>query len=516
VSDPVRGSRVRPPKGSSGAAAPKPSAKAPTLARPEGAAAPPQLSLEDIRKLGGEAVPVRREVRFRFAPSPTGALHIGGARTALLNYLAAKRFGGRFFLRIEDTDHERSRPEHTRVITEGLKWLGINWDGELAFQSQRTALYRQKVTQLLGTGHAYRGQGGEVRFRLPAGEVLEIDDRVKGKLRLAAGEADGLTDFVIQRADGTPTFLLANTVDDAEQGITHIIRGDDHLMNALKQIALFKALGYPVPQYFHVPLIHGDDGAKLSKRHGATSVLEFQKEGYEPEVVVNHLARLGMGFDTEQTLPVEDLAHKFDPLRLGKAPSRIAKDALDTRNRRRLSELPQGALQSELTTRAAQLTLAQLAASLFERGAPAQFEAPEQTLAERLGPPGLAALADAAKNRASTYREALEIAALVVSEPVYPPQERAAYLNEGARTLLAALRTALAKLPAAGFEHPALTEALQGFNAHHGVEYPAYHASLRWALTGLPEGLPLHHTLALLGREQTLLRLERALAEGNP
>ena len=314
---------------------------------------PQRLSLKEIRALS-ERDPSEKPVRLRFAPSPTGHLHIGGARTALMNYLFAKQKGGEFVLRIEDTDRLRSRQEYTDAILDGLKWLGIELDGEPVFQSHRAHLYAKYTQQLLDSGKAYKDDTGAVWFKMPDEGDLVIKDWVKGRVGVdAAGEGAG--DFVIQRSDGTATFLFANVVDDGDMGITHVIRGDDHLTNATRQVPLYQALGFEVPEFYHVPLIFGDDGKKLSKRHGATSVVEYQKQGYDPEIVVNHLARLGMRFGTQEMVDIDTLAKNLDPYRFHRAPSQIDFPKLYVRNRHRLASMPTEALKKKIESRSPRL-----------------------------------------------------------------------------------------------------------------------------------------------------------------
>ena len=271
-------------------------------------------------------------VRTRFAPSPTGMLHIGGARTALFAWLYARHLGGEFVLRIEDTDRERSTDEATRVILDGLSWLGLDWDEEPVFQTTRQAEHVIAVEQLLDEGHAYRcyctkgrldemreaqraagkkpmydgrcrhrsdrpaGQPFVVRFRSPDEGETVVNDMVLGSVSFPNAELD---DLILLRSDGTPTYNLAVVADDAVMGITHVVRGSDHLNNTPRQIQLCQALGLPIPQFAHIPLIHGPDGAKMSKRHGSVAITEYREQGYLPHAVNNYLARLGWSHGDE-------------------------------------------------------------------------------------------------------------------------------------------------------------------------------------------------------------------------
>ena len=248
----------------------------------------------------------QHSVRVRFAPSPTGMLHIGGARTALFNYLFARHMGGTFLLRIEDTDRERSTPENTQIILNSLKWLDIKPDEAPVYQSQRLQLHRAAVEKLLDEGKAYHDDGA-VRFKIPEGGT-SWEDNVQGRITY---KNEQLEDFVIRRSDGTPTYHLAVVVDDIDMAITHIIRGDDHINNTPKQILLYQALGAPLPAFAHVPLIHGADGKKLSKRHGSVSVTSYQESGFLPQALNNYLLRLGWAHKDEEILPRERAIELF-------------------------------------------------------------------------------------------------------------------------------------------------------------------------------------------------------------
>ncbi|MCX7966504.1 MAG: glutamate--tRNA ligase [Syntrophorhabdaceae bacterium] len=300
-------------------------------------------------------------VKTRFAPSPTGHLHIGGARTALFNYLFSKHNNGIFVLRIEDTDLERSKDEYTQDILEGLKWLGIFWDEGPFFQRERMDLYRAHAIRLLENGLAYRcyctpeeleekrkaaiKEGKKVaydrtcrdlkeqkpkkpyaiRFKTPKSGQVTFNDIIRGQITFNCEELD---DLIILRSDGTPTYNFTVVVDDALMGITHIIRGDDHINNTPRQILIYEALGYKVPEFAHVPLIHGKDKTRLSKRHGATSLLEYRNEGFLPEALLNYLARLGWAYGDQEIFSKEELIEKFDINHVGKSPAIFDMDKL--------------------------------------------------------------------------------------------------------------------------------------------------------------------------------------------
>jgi glutamyl-tRNA synthetase len=298
----------------------------------------------------------------RFAPSPTGYLHLGGARTALFNWLLARRHGGKFVLRIEDTDQERSTPESVTAILEGMKWLGMTWDEGPYFQTERTELYRKEAERLLAEGKAYRcvctpeelvvrreaarakgekprydrkcrdippsgaeGKSFVVRFRTPLSGETVVRDLLRGEVAYENGELD---DLVLLRSDGSPTYNFVVVVDDAAMGITHVLRGDDHLNNTPRQVLLYEGLGYPLPRFGHFPLIHGMEGGKLSKRQDDVSVTAYRDRGYLPEAMVNYLVRLGWGHGDQEIFSIEELTKVFSLESVGKSPSRFDPEKL--------------------------------------------------------------------------------------------------------------------------------------------------------------------------------------------
>ncbi len=300
----------------------------------------------------------------RFAPSPTGYLHIGGLRTALFNWLWARKNGGEFRLRIEDTDLKRNKQEAVDAIIKAFGWTGLNYDKEIVFQSERFDIYKKYANELLEKGLAYkcyltpeelekirneiregktpsinirkyRDFDGEldlpyvVRFKSPLNEDIVFEDGVKGKQIIKAGE---LEDFVILRSDGTPTYNFVVVIDDKDMGITDIIRGDDHLRNTFKQILIYKAFGWDVPKFYHVPMIHNEKGAKMSKRDGAVDVMEYKKEGYLPEALINFLVRLGWSYGDQEIFSMDEMIMLFNPEDINKAPSRFNKEKLDWLN----------------------------------------------------------------------------------------------------------------------------------------------------------------------------------------
>ncbi|MGH2802412.1 MAG: glutamate--tRNA ligase, partial [Thermoleophilaceae bacterium] len=275
-------------------------------------------------------------MRVRFAPSPTGVLHIGGARTALYNWLLARGRGGAFVLRIEDTDRERSTPENVEQILDALRWLELEWDEGPLSQWERRARHAEAVEQLLGSGHAYEDEGA-VRFRVPEEGEIAFTDAVLGEI---ATPYSGIKDFVIRRSDGSSLYNLAATVDDLDMGVTHVVRGQDHVSNTPRQIMLLRALGAEPPTYGHIPLLHGPDGRKLSKRHGAASVQELRDAGYLPEAVRNYVALLGWGYDETTTfMTTDELVERFALERVSRNPAVFDEQKLRWMNGRYLREL---------------------------------------------------------------------------------------------------------------------------------------------------------------------------------
>lgn len=462
-----------------------------------------------------------RGVVARFAPSPTGFLHIGGARTALFNWLYARRHGGRFLLRIEDTDKARSTPAAIAAILDGLRWLGLDWDGHEYYQSQFWARHAEVAHDLIARGHAYRcymspeeltaareaAQSARKPFRIesawrdcgrtpPApdapfvvrlkapreGETV-IEDQVQGIVRVQNSEID---DFVLLRSDGSPTYMLAVVVDDHDMGVTHVIRGDDHLNNAFRQLAIVRAMGWPEPVYAHVPLIHGSDGAKLSKRHGALGVDSYRDElGILPEALVNYLLRLGWGHGDEEIIAREDAIRWFDLGHVGRSPSRFDVKKLENLNAHYLREAD--------PARLAALTVPRLESALDRT-----LEKGEIDL--------LARAMEQLKPRAKTLNDLAEGAAfLFATRPLDMDDTAAALLGGDAPDLLALVHDRLEALsdwtPAASEE--AVREVAQG----RGVKLGQVAQPLRAALTGRATSPGIFDVLALLGREESLARL---------
>ena len=464
-------------------------------------------------------------VRTRFAPSPTGLLHIGGARTALFNYLFARHHGGAFLLRIEDTDRARSTQPAVTAILDGLAWLQLPPDEPPTYQSTRAPRHAEIAHQLLATGHAYRcytsaeelremreratAEGrpprydGSWRDRDPAtappnvapvirlrapqhGETI-VHDLVQGEVRVANSELD---DMIILRSDGTPTYLHAVVVDDHDMAITHVIRGDDHLTNTFRQAQIYDAMGWPRPHFAHIPLIHGADGAKLSKRHGAVSVLEFDTQGFLPEALCNYLLRLGWGHGDAEIIPRDQAIALFDLDGVGRAASRMDYAKLTHLNGIYLRAADDSRLTAE--------TLRRLA------GTPGLSLTPETESRIKTLMPGL-------KDRAKTLTDLAASAAFLARTPPLPFEDRArALLTPEARATLAALAPHLAETD---FTQPALDAALRTQAAATGQKLGQLAQPLRAALTGSTTSPGIDATLAALGRTESLARIA-AVVEG--
>ena len=470
------------------------------------------------------------KVVTRFAPSPTGFLHIGGARTALFNWLYAKHTGGTFLLRIEDTDRERSTKEAIDAILDGMRWLELNWDGELVFQSARADRHREVVDELLQRGMAYRcyctpeeleamrkqaeAEGkppvynGYWRDRDPSeappgvkpairlkttrtGETV-IEDRVQGRVVF---QNENLDDLIILRSDGTPTYNLAVVVDDHDMGITHVVRGVDHLTNAARQTQIYHAMGWDVPVFAHVPLIHGPDGAKLSKRHGALGVEAYRAMGYLPAALRNYLVRLGWSHGNDEIFSTEQMIEWFDLDGIGRSPARFDFAKLEDLNGHYIRNTP----DEELLARIRQ------ALPEFENGA--QLE--EKFAA--VGWEKLAAAIPSLKARAKTLKELVDGAGYLIAErPLSFDEKASKLLTSEAKASLGRL---LPRLEATDWNATALEAEVRSFAEAEGLKLGGIAQPLRAALTGRTVSPPVFDVMAVLGREETLARLrDQAIA----
>ncbi len=458
----------------------------------------------------------------RFAPSPTGSLHIGGARTALFNQLYARHTGGKFLLRIEDTDRERSTEANVQIILDGLRWLGLEWDGEPTFQYARAERHREAVAAMLAAGQAYRdytppadaeaereraraegrvvrptwrdrdpaeaeaGAPYTVRLKAPLDGETVVDDLIKGRVVFQNKELD---DLVVLRTDGSPTYNLAVVVDDHDMGVTHVIRGDDHLNNAARQTLIYRALGWARPAFAHLPLIHGPDGAKLSKRHGAQAVGEFADLGYLPEALRNYLARLGWGHGDDELFSDADAAAWFDVKDVVKAPARL--------DWAKLNHINQHYIRLADDERLAALALVVHA----RRGV---RPAAERTAA-------LPAVVSLVKEGAQTTLQLADLTLFALkSRPLDLDAKTQSLLNEETRARLARLRE---RLSAADWTIPALEAEIRAFADSEGVGLGKIGPMLRGVLSGGAPAPDLASTLMALGSEEALGRIDDALSQ---
>lgn len=458
------------------------------------------------------------QVITRFAPSPTGFLHIGGARTALFNWLYARHTGGKFLLRIEDTDRERSTPEATAAILDGLKWLGLEWDGEETYQFARANRHAEVANALVEQGAAYycycspeelqamreAGTGYDrrwrdrdpkdapagvkpvVRIKAPLEGSLAIDDHVQGRVEVKAEQLD---DFILLRSDGTPTYMLAVVVDDHDMGVTHIIRGDDHLNNAFRQMTIYRAMGWNVPEFAHIPLIHGADGAKLSKRHGALGVEAYRDMGYLPEALCNYLMRLGWAHGDEEIIPQDRAIEIFTLEGIGRSPSRFDFTKLEHLNGHYIREANDNRLAALLQPKI------------------------EETLGKPLSPAQHALLVKALpglKQRVKNINELAENSLFYFQPRPVPLNEKAEQaLNEGARALLAALLPVLEA--DAAWTHDGLQETCKAYGEKHALKLGAVMGPIRAAVTGSTTSPSMFEVMELLGKEETLARIRDIL-----
>ncbi|HQS46775.1 MAG: glutamate--tRNA ligase [Rhizobiales bacterium 24-66-13] len=469
------------------------------------------------------------EIVTRFAPSPTGFLHIGGARTALFNWLYARAKGGKMLLRIEDTDRQRSTKEAIDAILDGLTWLGIEWDGDTVYQFARVARHQEAVAQMLALGNAYpcyasaeeleemretaRKEGRPprydgrwrdrdpaeapkdrkpvIRLRAPQEGETVIHDLVQGTVTFPNKDLD---DLVLLRSDGTPTYMLAVVVDDHDMGVTHIIRGDDHLTNAARQTQIYRALGWPVPEMAHIPLIHGPDGAKLSKRHGALGVDAYRAMGYLPAALRNYLVRLGWSHGDQEMFSTAEMIALFDLDHVGRSAARFDFQKLENINGHYIRASSDDELFEAVMA---------LIPYLPDGAARLAKMTPEHKAQLRAAMPGL-------KERAKTLVELLDNAGFIFAERPLPLEEKASALLTGeARAHLGALLPALA---AAEWTVPATEAAVRAYAETAGIKLGAVAQPLRAALTGRTTSPPIFDVLSVLGREESLARLKEQAA----
>ena len=463
----------------------------------------------------------------RFAPSPTGFLHIGGARTALFNWLYARRHGGTYLLRIEDTDRQRSTDAAVDAILDGLSWLGLDWDGDAVSQFARKDRHAEVAQQMLAAGRAYycyaspeeleemraaqKAAGQPVRYdgrwrdrdpseapagvkpvvRLKApqeGETV-LKDHVQGEVRVQNAQLD---DLILLRADGTPTYLLAVVVDDHDMGVTHVIRGDDHLTNTFRQIQIYNAMGWDLPEFGHIPLIHGPDGAKLSKRHGALGVDAYRDMGYLPEAIRNYLLRLGWAHGDDEIISTEQAVEWFNLEGIGRSPSRFDFAKLENLNAHYMRQ----ADDARLVSLAAPKLEAELGRALTES---------ERDLLTRA--------MNGLKQRARTVVDLAQSARFYLAARPLPMDEKAAaLLDEKGRGVLADLAPRFEA--EADFTAAALEALVRAFAEERGEKLGKVAQPLRAALTGSTVSPPIFEVAELLGRAETLARMKDAAARG--
>ncbi|HWZ74767.1 MAG TPA: glutamate--tRNA ligase [Casimicrobiaceae bacterium] len=462
-------------------------------------------------------------VRTRFAPSPTGFLHLGGARTALFAWAFARRHKGQFILRIEDTDVERSTPEAIQAILDGMAWLGLDYDEGPYHQMQRMDRYREVLAQMLAQGHAYHcymsppeldalraaqtargekprydgrwrpenlkegqhpppGVGPVVRFKNPLAGSVAWDDQVKGRIEFANAELD---DLIIARSDGTPTYNFCVVVDDLDMKITHVIRGDDHVNNTPRQINMIRALGAEPPVYGHLPTVLGADGTKLSKRHGAVSVMHYADEGFLPEAMVNFLARLGWAHGDDEIFTREQLVAWFDIAHVNPAPARFDADKLLWVNHEHLKRMPEAELGARLTPYLSR----------------AGFDIAQG--------PDPAAVGVLLRDRYRTLVEMAGAAAYFYREPSLTPGSVAQHVGDAVRPALLALDESFAAMP---WQRDTIAAALKEAAARHGLKPPQVMMPLRYLVAGTASTPALDAVLLLLGREKVRARIAAGLA----
>ena len=469
----------------------------------------------------------------RFAPSPTGFLHIGGARTALFNWLYARHHGGTMLLRIEDTDRERSTTAAIDAILDGLRWLGLDWDGEVVYQASRAERHRAAVEQLIAGGRAYRcyatpeeldamrelaraekrpprydgrwrdrdsaeapaGVRPVIRLRAPFDGSTTLHDAVQGTVTWANKDLD---DLVLLRSDGSPTYMLAVVVDDHDMGVTQIIRGDDHLTNAARQMQIYEALGWPVPAMAHIPLIHGADGAKLSKRHGALGVEQYRAMGYLPEALRNYLVRLGWSQGDREFFTTPEMVDAFGLDNVGRSPSRFDFAKLENMNGHYLRQAGDAHLVDQLVATLPDLPGGEALAARIDAGARAKLLA---------AMPGL-------KERAKTLVELLDGAMFLFADRPLVPDAKAAEILQKSAGVLPGLMPYLEALP--DWSAVATEGAVRAYAETSGAKLGQVAQPLRAALTGRATSPGIFDVLEVLGRDESLARLRDTLPKVPP
>lgn len=462
-----------------------------------------------------------RPVVTRFAPSPTGDLHIGGARTALFNWLYARANGGQFLLRIEDTDRQRSTPEATEAIFEGLTWLGLDWDGDAVSQFARAGRHTEVAQNMLDAGFAYKcfstqaeieafreaakAEGRSTLFRSPWRDVLPdrhpekpyvvrlkaprdgetvLEDAVQGRVRVKNEQLD---DMILLRSNGTPTYMLAVVVDDFDMGVTHIIRGDDHLTNAARQCQIWRLMGWEEPTWAHIPLIHGPDGKKMSKRDGATSVIEYQAAGFSAAGMRNYLARLGWSHGDDEFFTTEQALEWFDLKEIKRSPARFDTEKLSNLSGRHIAVTEDAALVAEISE------------YLHAAGQPDLTD--DQGIA-------LQSAMYSLKDRAKTFGELLEKADFILkTRPLQQDEKAAKQLTDVSRRILNDLTP---HLQTASWDRETLEEIVSACAADNGIKLGKLAGPMRAALAGRTVSPSVFDMMLVLGRVESIARLEDA------
>ena len=419
-------------------------------------------------------------VKTRFAPSPSGYLHIGGVRTALYAWLFARNQGGKFLLRIEDTDGERSTEESKLSILEGLKWLGLNHDEEIIHQSERFEIYKERANALIAAGKAYESEGA-IRFKSDPSSNVIISDHVFGDVEVNADELD---DFIIMRSSGAPTYHFAVVIDDYESGITHIMRGDDHLKNTARHIQLMEAFNYPIPDFIHLPMILGPDGSRLSKRHGAMNVLHYKDEGFSSEALLNYLVRLGWSKGDKEIFSVQEMIDGFDLSGINKSSAKFDIEKLRWVNQQHLMHTNNDQLKLMVVT--------------------------ESEIAKNLNDETLSNFIDAYKNRANTINDLVSSCDSLFSDVInYDEASAEKFLK---KKIISPLEDVADALKNSDWNQESISVALKSVCEKHEIGFGKIGQPIRIAVTGGTQSPSIDQTLMLLDQETVIDRIETAIA----
>ncbi|MDR2831971.1 MAG: glutamate--tRNA ligase [Rickettsiales bacterium] len=453
------------------------------------------------------------DVVTRFAPSPTGFLHIGGTRTALFNWLYAKHHGGRFLLRIENTDRKRSTQEAIDAIIDGLKWLGVSYDGEIVYQSKRIERHIEVANLLVERGKAYHCYCPEdevaekkikareegkiykhkctvnvdkstkpvVRFRVPDSKEIVVDDKIYGQIKV---NSDQLDDIVILRSDNTPTYIFAVVVDDHDAGITDIIRGSDHLTNTFKQLLIYQALDFDIPRFAHVPLIHGEDGNKLSKRHGATSVCDYEKMGILPQAMRNYLLRLGWSHGNDEIISGEQAIEWFNLESIGRSPARLDFKKLEHLNNHYINNMSNEDILNVITP-------------MFG----------ENTLTDRKKGYLLQGLTEL-KKRANYLTELLDLAQFYIQDPPLDLSEEAHQIVKSNLNTIKLLASFFSNIGDENWNKSFLSSQIKEFSKLHDMKMSDVYHSLRAPITGVMDAPGIIDIMVIFGKDKCIKRLQ--------